>query len=55
VPFSHSSITTEVRQVAEPILVKLRGELPPEVVVAALERGKNPDFDTAVGELLATA
>jgi hypothetical protein len=49
----HPAFNPEVRLVADPILTKLRDELPPDMVEAGPERGRSLDYDTVVQELLA--
>ena len=49
----HPLFHPDPQEVADPILAQLRADLPPEVVEAGLERGKNLDYDTVVQELLA--
>ncbi len=48
----HPSLTSETRLAIEPILDDLRTKLPPDVVEAALERGKLLDLEQVVAEIL---
>jgi serine/threonine protein kinase/tetratricopeptide (TPR) repeat protein len=49
---NHPACAVETRLLAEPILAKLRAELPPDLVEAALEQGRQADLDTVLQELL---
>jgi tetratricopeptide (TPR) repeat protein len=49
----HSAANIEVKTEAQPVLAKLREELPDEDLEAALERGKALELDQVVDEILA--
>jgi hypothetical protein len=48
---SHPALETDVSQVAESALGKLRKVLPTEQLEAAMDRGKMLELDTVVAEL----
>jgi hypothetical protein len=48
---NHSALESDVRQVAESVLDRLRKEMPPEDLEAAMERGKSLELDQVVADL----
>ena len=50
--FNHPACDAEGRERGEPLLAELRTVLPPDVVEAALERGKTKDLNAVVAEIL---